>query len=62
MNRETPKQTRYTGTDRREFLVICTWSPNEEPDTWVEYKNKATGQVYTCRLEAFLGRFSPLVD
>jgi hypothetical protein len=56
------QQTRYASADRREFLLLRTWCSNEEPDAWVEYTDTTSGQYYTCRLEAFLSRFSPLVD
>lgn len=44
------------------YEVISTYSPNEDNDTWVEYKNCTTGQEYQCRLEAFQSRFTPRVD
>jgi predicted nucleotidyltransferase len=42
------------------FKVLSIYSPNEEPDSWVEYVKESTGQKYSCRLEAFLGRFTVL--
>jgi hypothetical protein len=53
---------RYTSSDHMQFKVIATYSPNEDNDTWVEYANVLTNQVYTCRLEAFLSRFRPIVN
>jgi len=47
----------YTDVHGKIFEVLAVWSPNEEPDTWVRYANTATGDDYTCRLEAFLSRF-----
>ena len=44
------------GADRL-FRVTAIWNPHEEPDAHVKYHNIATGQEYTCRLEAFLARF-----
>jgi len=34
----------------------------QEDDAWVAYTNTQTGQEYTCRLEAFRSRFSPIAD
>jgi hypothetical protein len=48
----------YTSADGKRFEVITVWSPNEENDPWVRYFNRATGDDYTCRLEAFLSRFT----
>ena len=42
-----------------EFKVTAVWNPNEEQDPWVKYTNQQ-GQEFTCRLEAFQVRFSPL--
>jgi len=53
---------RYASADGTKFLLLRTWCPNEEPDAWVEYENITTGQVYTCRQEAFLNRYTPLAD
>jgi hypothetical protein len=44
------------------FKEIARYNPNEEPDTWIKYENVKTKQEYTCRLEAFLSRFSPLLN
>jgi hypothetical protein len=52
----------YTDSHGKRFEVLAVWSPNEEPDTWVRYVNTGTGNDYTCRLEAFLSRFSALPD
>ena len=53
---------RYTGSNHIEFKVIATYCPNEDNDTWIEYANTLTNQVYTCRLEAFLHKFQPVFD
>jgi hypothetical protein len=52
----------YSSPEGRRFEVVAVWSPNEEPDTWVRYINAATGDDYTCRLEAFLSRFTETPD
>jgi len=54
--------SRWTGADsKQEFVLEAIWNPNEEQDPWARYTD-ASGQEYTCRLEAFLARFSPRVD
>jgi hypothetical protein len=50
---------KYRGLDR-EFEI--TGLPVVEDDQWVEYYNINTKQTYSCRLEAFLDRFSPTPD
>jgi hypothetical protein len=52
----------YMSADGKRFEVLSVWSPNEEPDTMVRYINRATGDDYTCRLEAFLSRFTETPD
>ena len=52
----------YSSPQGRRFEVVAVWGPNEEPDTWVRYVNSATGDDYTCRLEAFLSRFTETPD
>jgi hypothetical protein len=42
------------------FKVLSVYAPNEESDSWVEYQKESTGQKYSCRLEAFLARFTVL--
>jgi uncharacterized protein (DUF1684 family) len=46
-------------TTDKEFRVIARYCPTEDNDTWIEYENCQTNERYTCRLEAFLGRFTP---
>ena len=58
-----PKTTRHwSGTDGRKFELLAVYSPNEDTDTWVEYRNTATGETYTCRQEAFTSRYKPQAD
>ena len=54
-----PQQAVWTDSYSNRFEVLATYSPNEDNDTWVEYRNMATGQEYCCRLEAFQSRFHP---
>lgn len=51
----------HTG-DGRKFELLATYSPNEDNDVWVEYRNTTTGETYTCRQAAFTQRYSPLPD
>jgi hypothetical protein len=55
---DAPKFPRYKGNDVV-VEVLREWCPNEEPDTWVEFRNVATQALYSCRKEAFLARYSP---
>jgi len=59
--RAVPKEgTKWSGaTSRDEFTLIAIWNPEEENDPWVKYTNQ-DDREFTCRLEAFLSRFSPL--
>lgn len=50
---------KYSALDR---VFEITALPLVENDQWVEYFNKHTKQTYSCRLEAFLARFSPLPE
>ena len=52
--------TLYTSPDARTFEVIERYQRDE--DLWIRYRNQLTQQEYTCRLEAFLARFSPKVN
>lgn len=54
--------TRFSSSDGKTFKVIAKYNPNEENDPWVQYINEQTKQEYSCRLEAFLARFHPVVD
>ena len=50
---------RYTAGNK-EFVI--TGLPKMYEDKWVEYTDKDNKKDYYCRLDAFLERFSPLVD
>jgi hypothetical protein len=41
---------------------IVTGIIEKEKDLWVYYKNAQTLQEYNCREEAFVGRFSEIVN
>jgi hypothetical protein len=51
--------SRWAGVAREEFTIEAVWNPNEEQDPWVKY-TRQDGKEYTCRLEAFKARFTPL--
>jgi hypothetical protein len=53
---------RWSDNYGHEFTLLRVWNPNEESDPWAEYASVATGQVYTCRMEAFRSRFNPLPE
>ena len=44
----------------KEFVI--TGLPDMNNDKWVEYTDKDSKRDYYCRLEAFLERFSPIID
>jgi hypothetical protein len=46
------------GSPDRVFTVEALYSPGEDGDTWIEYRD--ADARYTCRLAAFLARFTPL--
>jgi len=52
--------TRFTSTDGEVFVVEEVQQVDKE--LWVYYNNSKTGQRYSCLLEAFSQRFSPLVN
>jgi hypothetical protein len=54
----TTIHTRFSDSQGNKFRVLAKYNPNEENDPWVKYINENTNQEYTCRLEAFLARFS----
>lgn len=59
VRRHLPKTgDQYRGTDSEEFVVRALYTPNEEPDQWIEYASCRTQIAYSCRLEAFLARFT----
>jgi triacylglycerol esterase/lipase EstA (alpha/beta hydrolase family) len=54
----TTTHTRFTDGKGSNFRVVAKYNPNEEHDPWVKYINEKTKQEYSCRLEAFLARFT----
>jgi hypothetical protein len=58
--KEGSKWKGYTSS-REEFTVLAVWNPNEENNPWIRYRNQDDSE-FTCRLEAFLSRFSKLPD
>jgi len=54
--------SKWVGSNsREEFTILAIWNPNEESDPWVKYCNQNDSE-FTCRLEAFLNRFSQIVE
>lgn len=54
--------SKWAGADtREEFTILAVWNPNEEPDPWIKYTNQ-DDREFTCRLEAFLSRFTSKPD
>ena len=56
-----PKEgSKWVGSSsREEFTVLAVWNPNEEMDPWIKYHNQNDNE-FTCRLEAFLNKFTQL--
>jgi len=52
--------TRFSAPDGKIFVVEAV--RQVEQDLWVYYHNAATGQQYSCLLDAFSQRFSPMVN
>ncbi len=50
----------YTSNDYRRFRIVNSYVKDQDP--WVEYQDTDTRRVYSCRQEAFLQRFSLLVN
>lgn len=46
----------YTSPQGLEFKITAL--PYKDSDPWVEFKNSQTNQAYSCRLEAFLARYT----
>jgi len=44
------------------FTIMAITNPNEEPDPWVSYRNQADDTIFSCRLPAFVSRFTLLTD
>ena len=61
MNKPIERIRRWRGQDV-EMHVVAVYAPNEEPDAWIRYRNSTTQQEYTCRLEAFLSRYTPIEE
>jgi hypothetical protein len=61
--RATPQEgSKWIGSyNGDEYTVLAVWNPNEENDPWIKYCNQ-DDREYTCRLEAFLSRFSRIPD
>ena len=54
--------SRWQGSNtREEFTVLAVWNPNEENDPWIRYRNQ-DDREFSCRLEAFLSKFSKIPD
>ena len=52
--------TRFTSPDNKVFVVEEVKQVDQ--DLWVYYHNADTGQKYSCLLDAFSQRFSPMVN
>ena len=53
-------KTRFTSPDGKIFTVEEVRQVDQ--DLWVYYHNDKTGQQYSCLLDAFSQRFSPLAN
>ena len=62
MTRPKTMSKYWAGTNGQEFEVLAIWNPNEEPDSWVRYRDILENREYTCRLAAFESRFRPCPD
>jgi hypothetical protein len=54
-----PIGSRWAGAARQQFRVVAIWTPHDQQDPWVRYTG-VDSREYTCRLEAFCARFTPL--
>jgi hypothetical protein len=62
MNTYIKEGSKWVGQNtREEFTILAIWNPNKETDPWIKYQNQNDSE-FTCRLEAFLSRFSPLTN
>ena len=52
----------WTSSDGRKFELLAAYSPNEDNDVWVDYRNVQTGDTYNCRQDAFTSRYTPLPE
>ena len=50
----------WLSPQHQEFELISTYM--QDQDEWARYRDILNDREYTCRLEAFLARFSPSVD
>jgi hypothetical protein len=46
----------------QDFELLAVWTPKDEDDPWARYRDILNDRELTCRLEAFLTRFSPRPD
>ncbi len=56
---QTRQHARYGDAQGHEFQLDRVTT---DQDPWAHYHNTKTQQEYSCRLEAFLARFSPLPE
>jgi len=61
MTKPPDKIRRWRGHDI-EMELLAVYAPDEETDAWIKYRNAGTLQEYTCRLEAFLSRYTPIEE
>jgi len=52
----------WVSTSMEKFTIMAITNPNEEPDPWVSYRNQADDTIFSCRLPAFVSRFTLLTD
>lgn len=50
----------WMSSDHHKFELLATYTLDDDP--WARYRNRLNDREYTCRLAAFLARFSPIVD
>lgn len=55
-------QRYHAGYNSQDLVMEITSLENPIGDPWVSFKNVKTGQEYSCRLEAFLHRYTPMID
>jgi len=52
----------WSTTQGHEFELLSVYTPFEEKDEWVRYRDILNDKLYNCRLEAFLTRFRAQPD
>ena len=52
----------WTDSTSRRFELLSVWSPKQDDEVWVEYRNTTTGDTYTALQAAFMARFTPQSD